>query len=80
MKLYTVLYHNELGDSFNIGVFSTFALAEQELEIFVDSDGYVESDREKYSDEECRIYYEDKNHEPQAFADISLFTLDEFTY
>lgn len=80
MKLYTVLYHSDLGDSFNIGVFSTFKLAEQELEIFVGSDGYVESDREKYSEDECRIYYDDKNGVPQSFADISLFTLDEFTY
>lgn len=80
MKLYTVLYHNDFGDSYNIGVFSSFELAEQELEIFTHSDGYVEGDREKYSEDECRIYYDNKNGEPQAFADISLFTLDEFTY
>lgn len=80
MKLYTVLFHNEDGDAFNIGVFSTFELAEEECKIFATGCEYTEHDRDTFSEEETRIYYENEYHEPSGMADISMLTLDEFTY
>ena len=78
MKLYTVLFHSDLGDSYNLGVYDSMELANQELEIF--TDGYVESDREVYSEDECRVYYSTKDGTPAVFADISTFNLNEFSY
>lgn len=79
MKIYTVVFHNDDGDSFAIGAFSTFDLAEQECDQFVESFDGTECDRETGVDE-TRIYFENDDGEPFGFADISTLTLDEFTY
>lgn len=80
MKLYTVLFHDDMGDAYNIGIFDKKELAERELEIFVDPDEYKEIDRETYSEDECRIYYANADQTATAMADISALTLNEFTY
>lgn len=83
MKIYSVVFNNlnDCGnpyDAFILGVFSSFKRAEEQANIFIQADDYVEVDRDK-GKEECHIYYQSPTM-VDARIDISELILDEFSY